>query len=1439
MSNPLNSRNDQDNSPEKIKREKQSANLSTLIFDAIDQEFGLYIHPEKLIDYKKNRGAYVDKIFAHMQDLRDKDPETWWKIQDDVMREALSTKMVDERLLWKEKGRLLTQRRAHNRIIGLFPDITHDASFIQKVTDRLSLLPENELSEIAARWAKARNFLKQTLHKDDFLYLQDGYVWLKKDFEKLFDIAWISNEDKRKFLRAYGEYKKFGMPIGESMIKELLDAYHSKSDEQRVWILSEFWVMLSLKQIYALWLKDERWFREFARENFNELFDKLSSEQQLEFIKQLLQDDTKMYPIKEFENNKKSLDKIDVQNLAEEISNTLYLDLLPDNTKHPEGILEQIRKEKLEEAEKSWSVESYNIHESVIRKMMERFRGDKIKNLQLLEHEGSVIQLRDSRPGIQFLRLEAITDGTGLPFEDGEGSWGVRFHRLPVIDGRLHSKWDIDISYDALVKLLENNREIEILSADVFSSLLTDTAEEAGQDGKIYDISKIDDQEEVNDESTLIKKLDLLDPQGQRYGFSEGTCFIAPSEEAKSGKSKNDDIWMVKKVHNGKVYLIDSDGFEWEKGGYPINDFYRAIKDTPEFERIGKIGITSTEDIKKELQEVVKLDSNAVIKDGKILVEGDDWHGHHGKEKEITCFVGKSWGHIRLFSIGDGVVEFGEYDPGDNELSNVREYAKKHGLDEKIKNLYSSKRMSYPAFIRYLQSWHFESTKKDELLPDAGHHHEHAPHAHLHSSFLKRMMKWQNPASIWKGFEMIWHSLEHTLEKGAKLDAARFAMSTSHFLNLPGALEAQIYSDIVNESKEIVEKYEKKIFGLPGPAGRWKALHIVQDRDSRPEEVMSAINYMLKSYGHLYGEDVKHYQSVVTPFNIANAQPGYFAFFDGLVLTSKLPGDLYTWRDKAYRKAISEMGTEKNHEGNPTEEQLLHALFKTVDGNWQEYPYAASVVKAVGGPSGFEKNWKFEGFENAYKKGKEQTQMVNAQWRLNKAVGYFNTHEIYKAVGAMEAVAAKTKAPLHQAMPFIWAVWGYSRHASHTALQKLKWYGENGLSFHAFSFLRNEEENTTYRDTVRLALQDLVHQGKIESKALSDFDSISSRLINGPENTEVTDKKYGKVSPPMAMMQFWQKYHDKGLHDMLQAKNGWLTMKQKEGNETARKYLNTILGHHSMQLKDSNIPWGTDYGPDWYNEHGYQNLILSAEENGLRGLKSMLNKINFIGPTPGAKSMDENNREKIWNYLKQYMAWPKNSPGTLRNIDFFINNNSHESEKKKREDAEKLQKEQFLFHRREILHYFAEKLTARTMKVRDPNMDMTETINSCIRTYSYYKDLADMGIDPRAVFDEKIETENTESDYKRWKEGRTAEVVTSSKKVPDIESIVQGKSRDVINTTNASFQTPKAWPRMKPLWWKGWEPWQDPDLAYPGWAEADTTGIPDDSSESGHGNMTH
>ncbi len=176
-------------------------------------------------------------------------------------------------------------------------------------------------------------------------------------------------------------------------------------------------------------------------------------------------------------------------------------------------------------------------------------------------------------------------------------------------------------------------------------------------------------------------------------------------------------------------------------------------------------------------------------------------------------------------------------------------------------------------------------------------------------------------------------------------------MGTAKFLHLPDGIEAQLYADIVDGSKEIVEKIKNKIANLPGPAGRLKCIHIAHNPDARPEEVMAAIQFMVSGYGHLYAEDIRQHQSVVTKQNLRTKPQGYYAFLDAFIHTARLPpregkSAIIYWREKAYEKIKPELGSE----GEPPEESLLHALFKSIDGNPEDFPYAASVVKAIGGP---------------------------------------------------------------------------------------------------------------------------------------------------------------------------------------------------------------------------------------------------------------------------------------------------------------------------------------------------------------------------------------------------------------------------------------------------------------------------------------------------------
>lgn len=118
-----------------------------------------------------------------------------------------------------------------------------------------------------------------------------------------------------------------------------------------------------------------------------------------------------------------------------------------------------------------------------------------------------------------------------------------------------------------------------------------------------------------------------------------------------------------------------------------------------------------------------------------------------------------------------------------------------------------------------------------------------------------------------------------------------------------------------------------------------------------------------------------------------------------------------------------------------------------------------------------------------------------------------------------------------------------------------------------------------------------------------------------------------------------------------------------------------------------------------------------------------------------------------------------------------------------------LQKEQYLAHRREILQYFSEQLGTYVAKEGKP----AGFAESLITSYPYFKDLAEMGIDPHALFDKHLENDNAEADYQRWKSGSTATVTTNmSMTIPRVEDMVRGKSHKVIDRVPTETLKPKA-----------------------------------------------
>jgi hypothetical protein len=156
--------------------------------------------------------------------------------------------------------------------------------------------------------------------------------------------------------------------------------------------------------------------------------------------------------------------------------------------------------------------------------------------------------------------------------------------------------------------------------------------------------------------------------------------------------------------------------------------------------------------------------------------------------------------------------------------------------------------------------------------------------------------------------------------------------------------------------------------------------------------------------------------------------------------------------------------------------------------------------------------------------------------------------------------------------------------------------------------------------------------------------------------------------------------------------------------------------------------------------------------------------------------MNEEHAKKIWKYVKEHVQkWIKD--------DTYWGGDSA------------LQKEQYLAYRKEIIAYFDQQLGAR--------VKAKESAATLIETYPYFQDIADMGIDPYAIFDASIERGWADSDYQRWKDGGSGWV--RRKQTPSIQDMISGKAEHALHPkTPSNFAQPtKKNPLIgsnKPVW---------------------------------------
>ena len=1303
----------------------RKSNLSDILDTALE-EMNWWNKPDLLNSYEKDKDWFVTKLRVRLKKMRDDAKsgwttgDGWWTITDREIDE-LSISDINKKIVLCTKPLISLRSSLLYELKITYSHIRDFDDWESKIMQELKVMDREELSLLKKRIKNKeaiRKFFERTFWEPvwEWILTPESVGDMREIFYDI-DTLWASSNQKADIEKMFMSFQRHRTIPDIWDIRELLFLYRNSSIERKRELLWALNIALPVSFAKKNNLLSDREFDTILSLHFGVIYTWLDIWDKKSFQDTLLDeyDNHLMVSIQDIETSWLGAllwDKYTLNTLAESIQSRLYEEREPN--KRPEADILKAAAEKYPNEDDHQIV----FNRYVASSLRNTEDGASIPGIDSLAKE-SIVEFGDWDAKMRF-RILQTHDESGFPLEVNSGlSNGLRIEELPVVNGYLKRGGQTDLTYDALYGFFKSyNTTAKVISkVDFEKSLVSTPSEIDDTNNKLYDARELE-TEGIN-RTNIIAKIDDVNPEWREYGWEIGTYFSAPEEE-KAGIAEV-RIWKVVAIWDEWVEILSEGGTSRERIWLP--DIY-ALAQAKRLKRIGKV--ESDADLISLLSKNHGVASDASIDDGQISQKNKDTDGKDTSEI-MRVFADGDGAHIRISGIQDGMIGFGEYvyDWGEVKAS---EFAEKNGSKKAFKSFYKQKYLTYGAFLEYLKKNKMKSSSHD-IIDDHTHSKHDHDHSHMEGSFFSRLGKMQSIGSMWKGLEMVWHSIEHTLEKWSKLDAAKFAMKVGKFL--PGdSIEAQLYADIVDGSKEIVEKIKNKITNLPGPKWRLKCIHIAHNRDARPEEVMAAIQFMVSGYGHLYAEDIRQYQSVVTRSNLKNKPQWYFAFLDNFIHTSGLPwGDgkspVIYWREKAYEKAKPELG----NQGEPPEELLLHALFKSIEGNPEKYPYAASVVKAIGGPGGFEKDWKFEGTKNAIQKGKDQTTMVDAQWRLNKAIGYLATHEFNKGTGAMEKVAGKVKDPGFQAFPFVWAVWGYSKYASPTALQDIKNYAQNGLSFHGYAFLQKEEHNTLYRETVRLAVIELVENKKMSRMALDDFNSICDRMDQWPESQETTDNKYKKKSPPKAMMEWWQAYQWNGLNDMLQGHDGWLSVKSKTNN-TIQKYRANLIGQHTTQLRDGNIP-GTDYGKDWYDEHGLGlNQIMrdSAESPGMKSVESSLNKIKFGGTNRWGRPMDTNNKEKIWSYLK-------NTINANRSIDAFYGN-------------EELQKEQFKVWRRELITYFNRELSA--WEVKDEG-DILRLINT--PGYEYFQDFLDMGIDPMSIFKLELIKSNEESDFQAWKSG--------------------------------------------------------------------------------------
>jgi len=1108
--------------------------------------------------------------------------------EDDVG--MLSDSKIIKAVLEKTEPLKQARNRADRVLKQTFRNLNQAISD-NDLTSSLSLLDEESIIDI----------IESRRSMSEFLYREFGILrWSLEAKIYEFDdvLAGLDPKTREETKASIIQYKKYHRPLPLHIIQNIISANSDEQDNIKK-ICESFDVEFTLRDAYNIWILDDNNILTYAEKLYAPIWDRLEQEEKNTLCAELrvnssikmqyadLESDKFAEALKR-DTTKKMLGREIHKNIAYTIldktwdsQKSIYNELFPDNRWKMHGsFLEYIQRYPRLRQNIIW------LNDLIVWSIIVTIGTDGNRRYTQIDETDVAISTSDKNPEDTIIWV-SLSDITGT-----------------IPNSLWTPKNKQDVSYQELFDFLSAlPPDTEVLTAeDIDRKRTKDTN---SSDDFIFDNSP---NEEAKNLEWMKQEIDIIDPEGKKIWWKKWVAFSGTW--TKEDGTEHKWVWEISDIDEEDKKITF---WHWEEATF--EEFVTAIKNSSKnFTRIASVesDIEMLISLREYgIDEGAEIDSNGDI---CTKTKEDDWHGHTKEvKKQYEFFQSESGWHIRIGWLKNWQVFFWEY-KSSTEISKVQEAWNAGKLTEKQKEwLYEWNTMGYGEFLNYLKENKLKATTDNLLVPNAtSKYHPHEPH--LEWSLLSKMGKWWSVADIIKGFGNLTHAVEHYLEKNSKLNASRVALSMGRKMWLPLDIMAQLQADEVNSIKEIIEKYQEKLRNLNGPDGRKKALHMAHNKNARPEEIAAAMLHMLKSYGQLYAEDIAYAQWSESFINWFMNACGY----TGDALTEQ--------KIKARNKAKTMIGDEWEEPREPTEEEMIWAFCKSMDGAYGENPIAATIVKALWWPSGYEAAWRKEGTVNAIEKWKRQAwDLVNARARGDHWLSALLTFEYHTAMGSMESTAAKTPHPMYQTIPVLWALWGYSRYLSTKGNQEVKKYADGMWhSMHAFAFLRSYEDNKTYQAAFKKVLGEIWWQDKVDQleKWLHELEKDGHTEPN-------KDKKKRMEAAVNGIADLWRRYYDRWLHETLQWKNTWLIEQANAGDKDIQKYLKRLSDIH--QNNDGETPHSPDN--DWNIQLGYafHPLIESRTDNSGKIVQTLWRSIKKIKISPQTMNFsNKNDIERFW-----------------------------------------------------------------------------------------------------------------------------------------------------------------------------------------------------------------